>query len=138
MESALQKITTFIQQHHVMSLATCNEDEVSACSVFYVYDVDTQRFVFASAEETLHVKHFYHNPHVAGNIFLETKNVGEIRGLQIKGTVEQLHRPHLKTLYFKAYPYAKLLQPQLWELEVKQFKFTDNRLGFGKKIIWPQ
>jgi len=29
------------------------------------------------------------------------------------------------------------MNPQLWKVKVESFKFTDNRLGFGKKIIWP-
>jgi uncharacterized protein YhbP (UPF0306 family) len=28
------------------------------------------------------------------------------------------------------------MQPKLWQIKVSYFKLTDNRLGFGKKIIW--
>jgi len=28
------------------------------------------------------------------------------------------------------------MELNLWQLDVTYFKFTDNRLGFGKKLIW--
>ena len=47
-----------------------------------------------------------------------------------------LEDKELKKLYFKAFPYALALSPKLWQIKVNYFKMTDNRLGFGKKIIW--
>ena len=38
--------------------------------------------------------------------------------------------------YLKRFPYAVLMKTQLWIVELTFVKFTDNRLGFGKKIIW--
>lgn len=132
----LEKIAHFLTQHHVMTLATSAHAELSACSLFYVYAEQKQCFVVASADETTHIRHIMHNPYVAGNIYLETKTVGKIQGVQFKGVFSLLEDGELKKLYFKAFPYALALAPKLWKIEVEQFKMTDNRLGFGKKIHW--
>ena len=136
MNQDIQRITAFIAQHHVMSLATVNKAELSVCSLFYAYDADKLCFVVASSDETLHVKHILQNPAVAGNILLETDEVGRIQGLQFRGIMQELHDDSLKKLYFKTFPYALAMLPKLWQIEVDYFKLTDNRLGFGKKIIY--
>ena len=136
MNENIQKITAFIAKHHVMSLATANNIELSVCSLFYAYDADKLCFVVASSDETLHVKHILQNSAVAGNILLETDEVGRIQGLQFRGVMQELHDDALKKLYFKTFPYALVMLPKLWQIEVDYFKLTDNRLGFGKKIIY--
>lgn len=136
MGEKLEKIVSFIQQHHVMSLATAVGEEVSACSLFYAYEKEKKCFVVASSDETLHIQQINKNPKVAGNILLETKTVGKIQGLQFRGLFSQTEDESLKKLYFQAFPYAKIMKPKLWRVDVEYFKLTDNTLGFGKKIIW--
>jgi uncharacterized protein YhbP (UPF0306 family) len=121
-----------------MSLATSFENELSVCSLFYAYSQELNSFVIASSEETTHIKHIKNNPNIAANILLETKTIGKIQGLQFRGKFKELQDKTLKKLYFKAFPYALVLNPKLWQIEVEYFKLTDNRLGFGKKIIWPE
>ena len=137
MNNDLVKITAFIAKHHVMSLATTDGTKPSVCSLFYAYDASRLSFVVASSEDTLHVKNVLQNSAVAGNIYLETQEVGKIEGLQFDGTMTLLHKSSLKKLYFKKFPYALAMMPKLWQIEVKNFKLTDNKLGFGKKIIYP-
>ena len=136
MSKDLQKITTFIAKHHVMSLATSHEDSLSVCSLFYIYDENSHTFVVASSEKTTHIVHIKNNSKIAGNILLETENIGEIKGLQFKGEFIPLEDKELKQAYFKRYPYALALMPKLWQINVNYFKLTDNALGFAKKIIW--
>ena len=138
MKKDLEKISAFIAKHHVMSLATTDSIKPSVCSLFYAYDASSLSFVVASSEDTLHVKNVLQNSAVAGNIYLETQEVGKIEGLQFDGVMTPLlHESSLKKLYFKRFPYALALMPKLWQIEVKNFKLTDNKLGFGKKIIYP-
>jgi len=136
MNQEVKKITAFIKKHHVMSLATCNGAEVSVCSLFYAYDEESFSFVVASSEDTLHVKHVLQNAKIAGNILLETQEVGKIEGVQFQGEMQELQDNSLKKLYFKHFPYALAMMPKLWQIKVSYFKLTDNRLGFGKKIIY--
>jgi len=136
MDTNLQKIEAFIDEHHVLSLATAVGDEVSACSLFYAYDKKEQCFIVASSEDTEHIQNIHKNPKVAANILLETKEVGKVQGLQVKGKLKEVREQSQKLLYLKAFPYAVALAPKLWKIEVHSFKLTDNRLGFGKKLTW--
>ena len=61
--------------------------------------------------------------------------IGKIRGLQFSGIVKKSTTIE-KALYLKTFPYALALNPTLWTLHVEHLKFTDNRLGFGKKLIY--
>lgn len=129
-------IEAFIQKHHVLTLATSDGNEISACNLFYVYDVSSQTFIVASSSETLHIKHIKRNNKVAGTIVLETKEVGKIEGLQFQGSFLGSPSKEQEKLYFQSFPYALALRPMLWKIEVDFFKLTDNKLGFGKKLIW--
>ena len=136
MDDTLEKISLFLSEHHVMSLATTADDEISVCSLFYTFNKGKVSFVVASSEETRHVQHSLKNANIAGNILLETKTIGKIQGVQFRGVFLPLEDTELKIEYFKAFPYALALNPKLWQIEVSYFKMTDNRLGFGNKIIW--
>jgi hypothetical protein len=132
----LKRIGSFLEEHHVMSLATSIEEELSVCSLFYCYIEEKQVFLVASSPETMHIKHIKENSKIAGNILLETDTIGEIRGVQFRGELLALEDSELKKCYFKKFPYALVLMPTLWQIKVNFFKMTDNRLGFGKKLIW--
>lgn len=132
----LQKIERFIFKHHILMLATSYADVPSACTLFYAYDADTASFIVASSDDTLHVKNTAKNPKIAGTIALETKIVGKIEGVQFRGEFLTCSDDELKGLYYKAFPYALAMKPDLWQIKVDYFKLTDNTLGFGKKIIW--
>lgn len=136
MKNDLEKIASFIDNHHVMSLGTSSDEELSVCSLFYTYLQDIQSFVVASSEETTHIKHISQNSKVAGNILLETKTIGKIQGLQFKGEFLALHDAKYKEFYFDKFPYARVMNPSLWQIKVYYFKMTDNTLGFGNKLIW--
>ena len=119
-----------------MSLATSSQEDLSVCSLFYTYIAEHQTFVVASSVETRHIQDIKKSARVAGNILLETQKIGEIKGVQFKGVFVELNDNTLKMAYFKKFPYALALLPTLWQIKVDYFKMTDNRLGFGKKLIW--
>ena len=76
---------------------------------------------------------------VSGTVALETETIGMIRGLQFKANIIKCSDSLLdknRLLYLKRFPYAILKGGDLWELEIIELKFTDNRLGFGKKLHW--
>jgi len=136
MNEDLEKIDKFLQEHHVMSLSTCRGDEISSCNLFYVYDNGLNSFVVASSDDTLHVEHIKINNSVAGTVVLETKTIGKIQGVQFRGEFIAIKDKSLKKLYFKYFPYALAMNPTLWQIKINYFKMTDNKLGFGKKVIW--
>jgi len=133
------KIISFIKDHHVFTLATNSESGLWCASCFYCFDEETNSFYFSSDVDTRHGVNLLENPQVAGNILLETETVGKIQGLQFSGNAIKLEGDALKVAnkkYLKRFPYAVLIKTSLWAFEMKYAKLTDNRLGFGKKLIW--
>lgn len=135
MPSALEKIVRFVSEHHVLTLATAGEEGPYAAPLFYAYDAASRRFVFASDPGTEHARQMTASSTVAAGIYLETDTVGKIQGLQIRGNVIAASKDDAKH-YFETFPYARMMRPVLWRLEPFWMKLTDNRLGFGKKVIW--
>jgi len=131
------KIIKFIQEHHVLALSTINEvGESASCSVFYTFNEADVSFIFASDEKTEHIQNITKNKMVSASIHFETKEVGTIRGLQVKAEVIQGSNED-KQKYLKTFPYARVMPNlQVWNMSVISFKYTDNRLGFGKKENW--
>ena len=134
MHKNLEKIVDFLDKHHTLTLATCKDNHLSSCTLFYAYDKQTNSFIVASDSKTEHIQNVLENKNISGTVHLETDIVGKIQGVQFKG--EMLECMDERKVYLKRFPYALALNPTLWSIKVSSFKMTDNRLGFGKKIIW--
>ena len=136
-----ERIVNFIGEHHVLTLAVSHNDIPWCASCFYVYLKATNHFVFTSDHDTRHISDFLQNPlkQVAGTIALETKITGKIRGIQFSGLMSELSGNELrlgKKAYLERFPVARLSKLTLWGIEPNYIKMTDNRLGFGTKLIW--
>ena len=139
MENPGKRITGFINRHHVLTLATAMGKQPWCAHCFYVYLEDENMLVFTSDDDTKHVQDVQKNSSVAGSIVLETNRVGKIRGIQFRGIMVKPGKElalKAKKTYLKRFPYAVLMKTSLWILKVNYIKMTDNRLGFGKKLIW--
>ncbi len=134
-----KRVTDFINEHHVLTLATVVDNNPWCTNCFYVYLEEENCFVFTSDDATKHVKDVLVNKNVAASVVLETKTVGKIRGIQFRGTMERPDKDlegKAKKAYLKRFPYAVLMKTSLWVLHLNYIKMTDNRLGFGKKLLW--
>ncbi|MCX6285619.1 MAG: hypothetical protein NTY96_00710 [Bacteroidetes bacterium] len=134
-------ILTFIREHHIFTLAVSRENLPWCATCYYVYLEDLNLFIFTSDHDTKHIADVVEsgNYYAAGAIALETRMVGKIRGLQFAGLMKELTGNDMKTAksaYHRAFPIARLAKLHLWGLEPEIMKMTDNRLGFGKKLIW--
>jgi len=136
MQTSLKKIEAFLDFHHVLSLATSTNDELSVCNLFYAYDKQSSTFIVASSDDTTHIKHIKINNKVAGSVVLETKTIGKIQGLQFHGEFSILEDTILSKLYYKEFPASLVMKPKFWQIKIDSFKMTDNTLGFGKKLLW--
>jgi uncharacterized protein YhbP (UPF0306 family) len=135
-----KRITGFIQEHHVFTLATCEDNKPYTSSCFYVYLDDLNLFVFTSDPSTRHIQQAVLQSHVAGAVALETTMIGLIQGIQFTGTLRELKDEELdlaQKAYLKKFPVARLMETHLWGINPDFIKMTHNRLGFGKKLIWP-
>ena len=130
-----KRIIDFIRRHHVLTLATSVEGEPYCASCFYAYDKERNRIVFTSDDSTRHAQQMLENAKVAVGITLETRIVGKVQGVQICGVASRGNDED-KRLYIKRFPYAALAPLNIWAVEPTFIKFTDNTLGFGKKLIW--
>ena len=136
-----KRITEFIHEHHVLTMAVSNNNIPYCANCFYVYSDDDEMLIFTSDKETRHISDTENNKTVAGSIVLETKQVGKIQGIQFNGKISELEGELLKKAnrkYLKKYPYAILAKTTMWGIKLNYIKMTDNRLGFGKKLIWEQ
>ena len=134
-----KSIVLFIKKHHVLTLATFDGSETYCSNLFYAYDAKSNVLIFYSDNKTKHVADMKKNKNVSASIVLETKIVGKIQGLQLNGIATQPDnetKKHLKNLYLRRFPYAIVSNADIWMLEITFAKYTNNMLGFGKKIIW--
>jgi uncharacterized protein YhbP (UPF0306 family) len=134
-----KRVVKFLKKHHVLTIATTVENEPWCANCFYVYLEEENAFVFTTDRDTRHGKDFLKNPFVAGSVVLETLVVGRIRGIQFQGIVSEPEGEMLskaKWAYLKKFPPAVLMDTHLWIVSLTYIKMTDNRLGFGKKLIW--
>jgi hypothetical protein len=134
-----KRIVDFINEHHVLTLATSFDEEPYCANCFYVYMEEENSLVFTSDYDTKHIQQASHNIYVAGSIVLETNVIGKIQGVQFQGIISEpsaeLHEKARKA-YLKRFPIAMLMKTTLWVVDLTFLKFTDNRLGFGKKLKW--
>lgn len=126
-------IVTFLKKHHLLTLATAHENTPYCASCFYTFDEAAMCFVIATDDKTRHGREALQNSCVAGTVALETKIIGKIQGVQFTGIFREVHQKEIKS-YFKRFPYALAMNPTLWSIDIHYLKFTDNTLGFGKKL----
>ena len=134
------RIIKFFRKHHVLSIATSVDNVPWTANCFYVYLEEENALVFTTDPETRHGKEFIGNPNVAGSVVLETLIIGKIRGIQFQGVISEPEGELLskaKWAYLKKFPPAALMDTHLWIVKLTLIKMTDNRLGFGKKLLWP-
>jgi uncharacterized protein YhbP (UPF0306 family) len=139
MEKPDQKIVAFLKKHHVLTLSTCVDHQPWCANCFYAFDAEKITMVFTSDFGTRHIKEGVQNSRVAGSVVLETSVVGKIQGIQFSGELflsDGEEAGETNSLYLKRFPFAILMNTTLWKLRVDYAKMTDNRLGFGKKLIW--
>lgn len=133
------RIISFIIEHHILTLATSNNNKPYCASCFYVYIEDKNMFVITSDFKTKHIKDVEKQNVVAGAIALETTMIGKIQGIQFTGIMKLLTKNDLKIAnkaYINKFPLAILKDTTLWGIFPDFIKMTHNRLGFGKKLIW--
>ena len=135
------RIIKFFRKHHVLTIATSVENEPWCANCFYVYLEEENSLVFTSGSDTRHGREFLKNQLVAGSVVLETMVIGKIRGIQFQGIVTEATGDLLavaRRAYLKRFPVAALMDTNLWIVKLTLIKMTDNRFGFGEKVLWSE
>ena len=135
-----KRIVKFFRKHNVLTIATTVANDPWCANCFYVYLEEENALVFTTDVKTRHGQEFLKNPKVAGSIVLETLVIGKIRGIQFQGIVSEPEEELAaisRMAYLRRFPVAMLMDTHLWVVRLTHIKMTDNRLGFGKKLVWP-
>ncbi|WP_417643139.1 YhbP family protein [Enterobacter kobei] len=138
MES-LAAINRWLAKQHVLTWCVTRDGELWCANAFYLYDPVKVAFYVLSEDHTRHAQMTGQNAPVAGTVNGQPKTVALIRGVQFKGEIRRLSEEESgvpRGQYTRRFPVARALSASVWEITLDEIKFTDNTLGFGKKLHW--
>lgn len=132
-------IVNFLNANYVLSLSMADNGGSWSANCFYALDELSQSLIFISHGNAKHAQLLEQTSTVSGTISAQTKNVAHIQGVQYTGKTgapegEAYRAAH--EVYYKRFPFARFVRAKLWLLELDFVKYTDNSLGFGKKLVW--
>lgn len=144
--SDADRITAFLDAHHVMSLATCGADGPHAANVFFARDGFS--LLWVSDPQTRHSTALETNPQVAATVAPDYRDFDEICGVQISGDAHRITDPaerhSARGLLEARYPFLQRLSDQprvkqayeaadFYRLVPRKIVIIDNTRGFGHK-----
>ncbi|MFY2738459.1 YhbP family protein [Pseudocitrobacter faecalis] len=135
----LAAISRWLTKQHVVSWCVAREGELWCANAFFVYDAERVAFYLLSDTTTRHGQMTGTRAPVAGTVNGQPKTVALIRGVQFKGEIRLLEgeeSDEKRAKYIRRFPVARMLSAPVWEIRLDELKFTDNTLGFGKKLHW--
>ena len=134
-----ESIVTFLKAQTAVTICTSSDNIPCCCICFYAYSEKLNALVFKSNKDTLHIVQALANIDVSGSILPDKLETGKIKGIQWCG---EFYKPagealsELQKTYYKKFPLALTLKGDIWAIALTSLKFTDNTLGFGKKLFW--
>ncbi|WP_265497207.1 YhbP family protein [Providencia rustigianii] len=138
-ENTLQHIRRYIARQHVFSLFTSHQNDMWSASCYYAFDRPNMRLILMTSPDSQHGQLMLANPHVAGTITAQTKQVSKIQGIQFIGEISQLDGSEgsaMRAFYCQRFPVALEAKLPMWQLQLQTIKMVDNTLGFGTKLHW--
>lgn len=135
----LTAISRWLAKQHVVTWCVHHEGELWCANAFYIYDAQKVAFYVLTEEKTRHAQMSGSQANIAGTVNGQPKTVALIRGVQFKGVICKLEGGEsdaARQEYNRRFPVARMLSAPVWEIRLDEIKFTDNTLGFGKKLVW--
>lgn len=135
----LVAINRWLAKQHVVTWCVANRGELWCANAFYFYDPHAVAFYVLSEDQTRHGQMTGLKAQVAGTVNGQPKTVALIRGVQFAGEIRRLDEEESavpRAQYNRRFPVARMLSAPMWEIRLNEVKFTDNTLGFGKKLHW--
>ncbi len=141
-----QRALAYLYEHHVMSLATSNNDGMWAAAVFYASD--GFELYFLSSPKTRHAINLEANAAVCATIQEDYRDWRSVKGIQLAGHAVRLQgsqRTAAIECYERKFPFvgdalgmareiASALEMVSWyRLVPSRLLFVDNSLGFGHR-----
>lgn len=129
-----KKIIKFLKNSHMLSLGVVDDECAYLCSCFYAFDGEQNSIIFASDENTKHIRCGL-GKKVGLNIAKSTKIIAKIEGIQATGKLSVANDSQCQ-IYFKKFRYAKVFMPQIFAVKLEWIKYTSNVAKFANKIIY--
>jgi len=146
-DSLASRIKQFLDENHVMAMATASRLTPHAVNLFYVRDGFS--LIFVSARESRHAQDLFANPIVSATVAPDVADYPAVRGVQITGTArvvtEVEQRARLLRLLAERYEFlgrmataperlkTALEQAGVYRLASNRIVLIDNSLGFAHK-----
>ncbi|MBI3395134.1 MAG: pyridoxamine 5'-phosphate oxidase family protein [Spirochaetia bacterium] len=131
-------IVSFLESRHIFVLSTEHQGQPYSAPLFYIFlNAGVPALVFASSPETRHMVEAAENARAAGAVYVDTRSVAQIQGVQCTGrVVSAALDSNAVERYTTAFPEIMSIGAPLWRLEIDFLKYTDNRISFAHKRIW--
>jgi hypothetical protein len=141
-----QRVTAYLREHHVMTLATHGSEGVWAAAVFYVND--GYNLLFLSSPTSRHCRNLAESPRVSATIQQDYADWPEIKGVQLEGIATEVRgkeEQRARRLYGEKFPVirglaqapvalAKAMDNVRWYKVVpERLYFIDNSAEFGHR-----
>lgn len=139
MQQLPDNIVEFLEENHVISLATQDAEGLWAASCFYVYNPENISLIVMSALKTRHGAAMQGADLIAGSIAGQPSAIPDIRGIQLTARprlIDGAERKAALKLYVKRHTAAKFFQTDTWALDLVHMKFTSNKIVFAQKTLW--
>ncbi|MDP1648534.1 MAG: pyridoxamine 5'-phosphate oxidase family protein [Rubrivivax sp.] len=140
------RVAQYLQQHHVMTLASQGAEGPWAAAVFYANE--GPELLFLSAPTSRHCRHLAQDPRCAATIQDDCSDWTQVQGIQLEGQVTQLQgesQARAQRLYGQKFPFleragaipaaiaAALARVRWYRLQPRRLYFVDNSQGFGHR-----
>ncbi|MDQ4430732.1 YhbP family protein [Yokenella regensburgei] len=132
-------IQRWLAKQHVVTWCVARDGDLWCANAFYLFDSERMAFYLLSDDSTRHAQMSGQHARVAGTVNGQPKTVALIRGVQFRGEIRRLDGEEslaARARYNRRFPVARVMSAPVWEIRIDELKFTDNTLGFGKKIHW--
>ena len=138
-EKEQKRIWKFVKGQTVLNFATSENDIPWCASCYYAFEKEYRLLVFKTDMESRHMQEALKQALVAGTILPDRQKKGIVIGVQYQGKVvtdDQKKTKKATRRYYKKFPFAKAMDGNIVVVELTLVKLTDNKLGFGKRLIW--
>ena len=135
----LTAVSRWLAKQHVVTWCVRHERELWCADAFSLFDAQTMLFHVEPEETARQAQVSAPGASLAGAVNGQPKTVALIRGVQFKGEIRRLEGQEsedARKAYNRRFPVARMLPAPVWEIRLDEVKFTDNTLGFGKKMHW--
>lgn len=140
MKTIPDNIRDFLSANRVATVCFNNDAGMPYCvPCFFVFDEQHRLFLFKSSHGAYHEDYIRMVADVSGSVLPEKMDPVKLKGIQFTGKTlpaAEIEGLRLEQLYYKKYPFGRIIPGYIWAIRPEFLKFTDNTLTFGRKTTW--